>query len=459
MKVILLLTFCAPILIQAQVATINTRQPDNSIIKNITSEGSGITWVDNLNWKQVLKKAKKENKYIFVDCFTTWCGPCKKMDKDVYAIDSVSDLINTNFISVKVQMDSAKADNEFTRSWYKTAKTMGTTYHVASYPTFLFFSPDGEVVYKESGYKAPDKFIQVAHDALNPSMQYYALLNAYKKGKKDYAHMPDLIRMSRQFGDSTNYLPLLNDYYSYLQSQDKEKLYTKENIEFVASTLNKPDHVLFNMFYPDGSAVDAVMGKEGYAKKVADNAIFKEKANPFLKAAEGKPEPNWSTLYNNVVKDYKEDYADRTVLDAKLKWFFFYGNMLKYATTLNDKMEKYGSDTTSMGEDFKLNNRAFLIWQGIKDTPELKRIISWMTGVVRRGEKATGVYTEYWPLYIDTYANLLYKVGDKNEAIKWQELAVTKSKELGLGKGDIKTLEENLELMKKGQPTWPTETK
>lgn len=459
MKSFLLLTFCAPILLQAQEAKVNAQQPDNAITINVTGEGSGITWVDNLNWKQVLKKAQKENKYIFVDCYTTWCGPCKKMDKDVYANDSVGDLLNTNFISVKVQMDSAKADNESTRSWYKTAKEMGTTYHVASYPTLLFFSPGGEVVYKEFGYKAPGQFMQIARDALNPSKQYYALLRAYKKGKKDYVHMPDLIRMSKQLGDSINYLPLLNDYYAYLHTLDKEKLYTKDNIEFIASTLNKPNQTLFTMFYPDGSAVDAVMKKEGYAKKVADNAIFKEKANPFLKAAEGKPEPDWSTLYNNIAKDYKEDYADRTVLDAKMKWYNYYGNMLKYATALNDKMEKYGSDTTSMGEDFKLNNQAFLIWQGIKDTPELKRMIGWMTGVVRRGEKATGVYTEYWPLYIDTYANLLYKVGESLEALKWQELAVTKSKELGLGKGDIKTIEENLELMKKGQPTWPTDAK
>jgi thioredoxin-related protein len=459
MKAILLLTFCAPILIQAQVATVNARHPDNSIIQNVTSEGSGIIWVDYLNWPQVVKKAKKENKYIFVDCYATWCGPCKKMDKDVYTNDSIGDFLNTKFISVKVQMDSSKTDNEFTRSWYKTAKEMRTTYRVAAYPTFLFFSSNGEVVYKESGYKTPDQFMQVVRDAQNPSKQYYALLKAYKKGEKDYVHMPDLIRMSKQFGDSNNYLPLLNDYYTHLQTMDKEKLYTKENIEFVASTLSKPDQLLFSMFYPDGSAVDAVMKKEGYAKTVADNAIFKEKANPFLREAEGKPEPNWSILYNNIAKDYKEDYADRIVLDAKMKWHYFYGNMLKYATALNDKIEKYGSDTTSMGEDFKLNTKAFLIWEGIKDFKELKRIINWMSGVVRRGEKATGVYTQYWPSYIDTYANLLYRVGETTEALKWQELAVTKSRELDLDKGDVENIEENLEKMKKGEPTWPTDTK
>src|SRR5687768_14288148 len=209
MKTILLLTLCAPLFLRAQVANLKTKTADHPKPHIIQGEGPGITWVDKLNWQQVLKRAKKENKYIFVDCYATWCKPCKQMDKDVYTNDSVGDLLNARYISVKVQMDSAKTDIEFTRSWYKTAREMGTAYRVAAYPTFLVFSPDGEIVYKEFGYKAPDQFIQVARDALTPSKQYYALLNAYKKGKRDYANMPALITMSKQLGDTANYLPLL----------------------------------------------------------------------------------------------------------------------------------------------------------------------------------------------------------------------------------------------------------
>ena len=52
----------------------------------------GIKWVTGLSWEQVLTKAKTENKFIFVDCYATWCGPCKVMDKDVYPNDTVGDL-------------------------------------------------------------------------------------------------------------------------------------------------------------------------------------------------------------------------------------------------------------------------------------------------------------------------------------------------------------------------------
>jgi hypothetical protein len=209
------------------------------------------------------------------------------------------------------------------------------------------------------------------------------------------------------------------------------------------------------MFYPDGKAVDDVMKKDGYARGVVDQVIVKEKINPFLIAAEGKPEPDWNILYDNIAKDYKGDYADRNVMEAKLTWWQMNPNVLKFAAVLNDKMEKYGSDTTEMGDDFKLNGLAYLLWIDIQDVAELKRITSWMAGVARRGEKATGEYTQYWPYYIDTYANLLYKVGETPEALKWQEMAVTKGRELNIDKGFLKAIENNFEKMKKGEPTWP----
>ena len=71
---------------------------------------NGIRWTEGLTWEQVKQKAKQENKYIFLDCFATWCAPCKKMDLDVYTNDTVGSYFNEKFISVKVQMDKTKKD-------------------------------------------------------------------------------------------------------------------------------------------------------------------------------------------------------------------------------------------------------------------------------------------------------------------------------------------------------------
>lgn len=52
----------------------------NPINEN-TIEGKGILFF-NGTFKEALLEAKKENKPIFLDVYATWCGPCKKNEKN-----------------------------------------------------------------------------------------------------------------------------------------------------------------------------------------------------------------------------------------------------------------------------------------------------------------------------------------------------------------------------------------
>src|SRR5690349_7699291 len=79
---------------------------------------NGIQWTDGMTWDQIKAKAKAENKFIFVDAYATWCGPCKKMDKEVYPSTKVGGVLNPKFVSVRIQMDQTKKDNDQVKSWY-----------------------------------------------------------------------------------------------------------------------------------------------------------------------------------------------------------------------------------------------------------------------------------------------------------------------------------------------------
>ena len=96
-----------------------------------------IHFEQQLSLEQVWQKAQKEHKYIFVDCYETWCGPCKQMDQEVYPDTALGKFINPLFISIKLQMDSAKGNDEYARSSYAGTKKMATAYRVTAYPTFL----------------------------------------------------------------------------------------------------------------------------------------------------------------------------------------------------------------------------------------------------------------------------------------------------------------------------------
>ena len=53
------------------------------VVFQVSVFGQGINF-EKLTLEEALIKAKTENKYVFVDCYTTWCGPCKRMTEFVF---------------------------------------------------------------------------------------------------------------------------------------------------------------------------------------------------------------------------------------------------------------------------------------------------------------------------------------------------------------------------------------
>jgi thiol:disulfide interchange protein len=57
-------------------------------------------------WSQIKAKAKAENKLIFLDAYTTWCGPCKWMARNVFTNDTVAQFYNATFVNAKIDMEA-----------------------------------------------------------------------------------------------------------------------------------------------------------------------------------------------------------------------------------------------------------------------------------------------------------------------------------------------------------------
>ena len=66
---------------------------------------SQTVFMENESWNAVKSKAVKENRMIFMDCYTTWCGPCKMMSNQVFKQKQVGDFFNQNFVNLKVDME------------------------------------------------------------------------------------------------------------------------------------------------------------------------------------------------------------------------------------------------------------------------------------------------------------------------------------------------------------------
>jgi len=85
--------------------------------KEALKKFSGIKFAHS-SWKDVQKKAKAEGKMIFVDCYTSWCGPCKMLARDVFTQKKVGDFFNKNFISVKLDMEKGEGKELRKKSAY-----------------------------------------------------------------------------------------------------------------------------------------------------------------------------------------------------------------------------------------------------------------------------------------------------------------------------------------------------
>ncbi len=90
-------------------------------------------------WEEVLAKSKEENKIIFVDVFTQWCGPCKNVAKNVFPLKEMGDVYNKQFINFQIDAESSEG-KEFVKK-----------YPVEGYPTFFYINADGVVVSKTMG--------------------------------------------------------------------------------------------------------------------------------------------------------------------------------------------------------------------------------------------------------------------------------------------------------------------
>jgi thioredoxin 1 len=110
--------------------------------------------------EQMLAEAKLQRKILFVDVYTTWCGPCKWMDENTFTDARVTEKFNKKFLNYKVDGDSFEGVN------------VGIIYRVDSYPTYLFISPDGQVLHRLEGTMSPEGLMQVADTATQSNQNH-----------------------------------------------------------------------------------------------------------------------------------------------------------------------------------------------------------------------------------------------------------------------------------------------
>lgn len=217
-----------------------------SFTAKAAEETTGIQF-EHGTWSQAVEKAKAENKLIFVDFYTQWCGPCMNMAEEVFVLPTVGEFYNTNFVNLKIDAENGEGVD------------LAKKYGVRSYPTYAFIDPaTQEAVHMSSSRQTGPGFIKTGANAKNPSTRSFYLIEQFEKGNRD-----------KQF---------LSDYIEYMKSTYKTDNVSKAFDILIAqgATLEQPE--IWTLF------VETINGpKNPYIKQVSDNytkfvALYGKKA-------------------------------------------------------------------------------------------------------------------------------------------------------------------------------------
>lgn len=392
------------------------------------AQEKGIHFEHGSTWAEVKAKAKAENKYIFMDCFTTWCGPCKMMSAQIFPQEKVGNFMNDKYVSVKVQMDQTAKDNEEVKQWYADAQQIEKEYSVRAYPTFLVFAPDGRIVDRQVGGSEADQFINRFTASLDPAQQYYTQLDKYTQGQKDTAFLRKLAYLAQEKYDMENAGKIAKEYLA----QQKD-LYTPVNLEFLGKFTQSSKDPGFDVFLHHADKVNKALGKDVAENKVMEIAA-KEDVYPQLMKKD-KSAPDWESVEKSVKAKYPS-IAEELILKTKIQYYSYVKDANNAVANIVAYMKKYGHKADPQS----LNEFAWTVFEKCNDMQCIEQALEWS----KRSFKDKEI-----PAFMDTYANLLYKAGKKSDALAWEEKAMNKA-----GGEERKNYETTLEKMKKGEKYW-----
>jgi thiol-disulfide isomerase/thioredoxin len=405
-------------------------------------------------WKEAIVKAKIENKLIYLDVYTTWCGPCKIMSKNYHQNPVAGNLFNRNFISLK--LDAEKGEGKQIAKMYKTT----------GYPSNYFIDANTlEMVHFEAGCPLNlDGFLNYAIKALaaqNDSNNISKMNTIFESNNYTFDFLPKYlskleslninndiainayltkipttqtvdssVRFLWKFTQSfnNNALQYFNNNKASLLVNITSKIYPLQRMflqklqasqnKFVQNKDDSSVHIAtqyyLNIFPKD--SLNAISFKMDYYKDTKSYANLYSTTNLYYNVLsrtdsielqinneeESKILLNILQFQYRMMKMPEDNWNEK--ISAKLKTIedYTYLNNTKIATALNEAA-------------FEM----FLHYR--KNTTYLQQAIMWLT---KAQELLPTQDSKTLPFILDTHASLLYAIGENKQAITMQQLNI-----------------------------------
>ncbi len=367
--------------------------------------GQSVNFIDG-KWADVIAKARSENKYLFVDCYTEWCGWCKVLDQNTFSNAKVAEIMNANFVSVKIDMEKDYGIN------------LAMKYRVNAFPTALIFNSKGQLIYRIKGYSEPAAYLKILDKAMDTGSQYSL------KGISDKVDLD------------------FPQFYKDAFAGNGKRKWPEEKI--VAGFLDQQkdlfDEISWSVFsicgggekYEQHFLNNIDKYSKLYGPEVDDkvNAILYSRLNNAIKNKDG-------SKFADCLKDadkYLTSDKEETIQSFKLTYYSGLNDWKSFTQEFKPYLEKKGFENAGT-----INSYCWAIYEKCDDPEIISAACGWMKKTLENDSQYA---------YVDTYAALLYKNKNYTEAERNANLAISIGKKAG---ENVKSTEELLEKIKTAQ--------
>ncbi len=341
-------------------------------------------------WDEIKELARVENKLIFFDANTSWCGPCKWMVKNTFTDENVGKFYGDNFISYELDMEKGEGIE------------LAEEFEITAYPTLLFLNNAGEIVHKTMGAIDAEKFLELGRIAADPRRNLAGMQQRYKRGDRSSQFIREyLVRLS----DAGKPRKEILDWYFYQLNEND--LLTKENFEVIKKHISQINSPQFKFL---------MQNKEAYSdlasEKDVNEKIYNVYRSSLFSALYSGDSLKWETAKLEVRTSSVQErekllaFADIYYFSRKKDWTSYVTAMNHYATTY--EADNWQSFNSYAWQVYKNNN--------ITDKASIKLALSW----IDRSIKINNCYANN-----DTKAALLHKLGDQKGALKAANKAIS----------------------------------
>ena len=356
------------------------------LLNSVNAFTQGIEFFHG-SWEEALMKARTEDKIIFVDAFTSWCGPCKNMAANTFTNAEVGEFYNLNFINMKIDMEK-EMGIEFKRK-----------YPVSAYPTLFYIDADGEVVLKSVGGKNAVDFVKLGESVSGKYDKSKKFEAAYNEGDRSYQLVYDYVAALNKAGKPS--VKISNDYLA-----EQKDLTTPENLKFILEAASQVDCKCFDLLEKYKAQIRSITSEE-----VLDEKIRQACANTIKRAIEYES-ADLVMLAGDAMKRHLPSEADYFRSKSDLQYALALHDMSRIDELVNAHVKKFVKNDSE-----GLHQLALDLTKYASDNKMCQDL------ALSLAEKAA---KEEDPKYIATYAQLKHKAGAKEEAIIILEQAIKK---------------------------------